>query len=113
MMNTIDPVAAREREGRKDFGLVCSACHMPSGTGNRGNNVPPLAGSERVLAEGPNRIIRFVLNGLQGPLEVKGDQSGANVMTPFNILTDDPIATPFTFVPPPTPPHPRPLRPQN
>src|SRR5260370_10649615 len=98
MMNTIDPVAAREREGRKDFGLVCSACHMPSGTGNRGNDVPPLAGSEWVLAEGPNRIIRIVLNGLQGSLEVKGDQYGANVMTPFNILTDDQVAAVLTFV---------------
>ncbi len=98
MMNPIDPVAAREREGRKVFDLVCAACHMPSGTGNRGNNVPPLAGSEWVLAEGPNRIIRIVLNGLQGPLEVKGDQYGANVMTPFNILTDDQIAAALTFV---------------
>jgi mono/diheme cytochrome c family protein len=71
---------------------------MPSGTGNRGNNVPPLAGSEWVLAEGPNRIIRIVLNGLQGPLEVKGDQYGANVMTPFNILTDEQIAAALTFV---------------
>ncbi len=98
LLNPIDPVAAREREGRKVFDLVCAACHMPSGTGNRGNNVPPLAGSEWVLAEGPNRIIRIVLNGLQGSLEVKGDQYGANVMTPFNILTDDQIAAALTFV---------------
>ncbi len=99
MMNPIDPVAAKAREGQKVFeNLGCATCHMSSGTGNRGNNVPPLAGSEWVLAEGPNRIIRIVLNGLQGPIEVRGDQYGANVMTPFNFLTDDQIAGVLTYV---------------
>src|SRR5207249_3631031 len=57
------------KKGRVAFGLFCAACHQESGLGNPANNVPPLVHSEWVLAEGPNRLIRIVLNGLQGPVK--------------------------------------------
>jgi mono/diheme cytochrome c family protein len=49
----------------------CGGCHGATGAGVPGLN-PPLAGSEWVLAEGPNRIARIILNGLNGPITVKG-----------------------------------------
>lgn len=51
---------------------TCSACHQASGEGMPGQ-FPPLKGSKWVLASGPDRIIRIVLNGLTGPIEVAGE----------------------------------------
>src|SRR5688572_16475494 len=87
------------RPGRSVYNMACSTCHQPNGLGSAANNAPPLVGSEWVLAEGPNRIIRIVLNGLQGPIEVAGKQYGAGVMTEFKgALTDDAIADVLTFI---------------
>lgn len=63
-----DPIG----RGKKVFeSKGCAGCHQASGEGLPGVN-PPLAGSEWVLAEGPNRLIRIVNNGLNGPITVKG-----------------------------------------
>jgi mono/diheme cytochrome c family protein len=87
---------AREK-GRQVFGIYCSACHQSTGMGSPGQ-FPPLAGSEWVLAQGPNRIIRVVLNGFTGPVEVKGQQFN-NTMTPFrDSLSDEEIAAVLTYV---------------
>lgn len=83
--------------GKKVFGTYCVACHQPHGRGVAGQ-FPPLVDSEWVLAEGPNRIIRIVLNGLQGPISVKGDEYN-NVMLPWrDQLSDEDIAAVLTFV---------------
>jgi len=59
---------------------------------------PPLGGSEWVNAEGHQRIIRIVLNGLSGPIEVSGAQFN-NVMVPWrDILKDEDIAAVLTFI---------------
>ena len=76
----------------------CAACHQPNGAGSKAQNVPPLAGSEWVNAEGPNRIIRIVLHGLNGPIEVKGE-TWSNQMLPFGgILSDEEIAAVLSYV---------------
>jgi mono/diheme cytochrome c family protein len=54
----------------------CAACHQPSGLGTSGLN-PPLAGSDWVLAEGPNRVLRIIHMGLTGPITVSGNQFNA------------------------------------
>jgi len=85
--------------GQRVYNMACSACHQPNGLGSAAQNAPPLVGSEWVLAEGPNRIIRIVLNGLSGPIEVAGKQYGAGVMTPFkDSLSDADIAAVITFI---------------
>jgi mono/diheme cytochrome c family protein len=87
------------RPGKAIYNMACSTCHQANGLGSTANNAPPLVGSEWVLAEGPNRIIRIVLNGLQGPIEVAGKQYGAGVMTEFKgALTDQAIADVLTFI---------------
>lgn len=76
----------------------CQACHQATGLGVPGQ-FPPLSGSEWVLAAGPNRIIRVVLHGLNGPIQVKGNEFN-NAMTPFGgVLTDDrDIAAVLTYI---------------
>jgi len=83
--------------GRKVFTVYCAACHQPNGRGVPGQ-FPPLVESEWALAAGPNRIIRIVLNGLQGPMTVKGQEFN-NVMLPWrDQLSDEDIAAVLTFV---------------
>ena len=76
----------------------CGACHQPSGLGTPGQ-FPPLAGSEWVLAEGPNRIVRVVLHGLNGPIDVNG-QPFNGTMVPFgDFLRDDKdVGAVLTFI---------------
>jgi mono/diheme cytochrome c family protein len=84
-------------KGRKVYQLSCQVCHQASGLGAPGQ-FPPLADSEWVLAESPNRIIRIVLNGLQGPIEVKG-QPYNNAMVPWrDVLDDESIAAVLTYI---------------
>jgi mono/diheme cytochrome c family protein len=78
---------------------VCAACHLANGLGSPSVGAPPLVDSEWVLAPGPNRIIRIVLDGLSGPLKVKGQQYGSGVMTGFRpALNDQQIADVLTYI---------------
>jgi mono/diheme cytochrome c family protein len=84
-------------QGRKVYTVYCLVCHQPNGRGVPGDK-PPLAESDWVLVGGPNRLIRIVLNGLQGPITVKG-QDFNNVMLPWrDQLSDQDIAAVLTFV---------------
>jgi mono/diheme cytochrome c family protein len=83
--------------GRRIFGDTCAKCHQMDGLGVAGQ-YPPLAQSEWVLAEGPARMIRIVLDAVQGPIKVKGVEYN-NVMTPWrDTLTDTQIAAVITYV---------------
>jgi mono/diheme cytochrome c family protein len=75
---------------------TCVACHQSGGQGVPGQ-FPPLAGSEWVNEPEPGRVIRIVLNGLQGPITVKGNEFN-NTMVPWNSLSDDDIAAVLTYV---------------
>lgn len=98
MVNTnaaapIDPYVL----GRRIFGDTCAKCHQPDGLGVAGQ-YPPLVGSEWVLASGPARMIRIDLDGLQGPIKVKGAQYD-NVMSPHrDALTDVQLAAVMTYI---------------
>lgn len=85
-------------QGRKVYNLYCTACHQPNGRGDASRGFPPLAGSDWVLAEGPNRIIRIVLNGLQGPITVNGVQYDNQMLPWRDQLTDEDIAAVITFI---------------
>ena len=87
-----DPFA----QGKIVYGKTCVACHQANGMGAPGQ-FPPLAGSEWVNEAEPGRIIRAVLNGLQGPITCKG-QTFNNVMVPWNSLSDEDIAAVITYV---------------
>lgn len=89
-----DPMVA---EGRQVYTTYCSPCHQVTGMGLNGV-APPLVGSEWVLAEGPNRIIRIVLNGLTGPVTVEGKEFNLTMVPWRSSLSDHQIAAVLTFI---------------
>jgi len=79
----------------------CITCHQASGAG-LATVYPPLDGSPWVTGN-PERLIKVALNGLWGPLEVKGKTydpaRGIPPMTPFrSILSDEELAAVLTYV---------------
>lgn len=87
------------KQGRLVFNKNCAPCHQESGSGNPSTFVPPLAGSEIVDTSGPNRLIRLVLDGLSGPLKVKGADFGTAAMPPWKpAMNDTEIAAVLTYI---------------
>jgi mono/diheme cytochrome c family protein len=83
--------------GQRVYQVYCSVCHQPTGMGIAGQN-PPLADSEWVLTESADRLIRLVLDGIQGPIVVKG-QNYNGAMPPWReLLTDEEIAAVLTYI---------------
>jgi mono/diheme cytochrome c family protein len=84
-----DPNAKVLKLGARVF-ANCAACHQADGNGDPSKNVPPLAGSEWVLSDSPSRIIRIVLNGLGGPITVKGTPFNGGAMNPWRKTAENP-----------------------
>jgi len=83
--------------GRRVYEVYCSVCHQPTGQGV-GGQFPPLAGADWVTFDSPNRLIRLVLDGIQGPIVVNG-QNYNGAMPPWrDLLTDEEIAAVLTYV---------------
>ncbi len=87
--------------GKRLFGTYCVACHKQDGLGVPGQ-YPPLAGSEWVTGP-PARLKRILLNGLTGPVTVKGEVFGKENMPAWGDngptkLKDDQIAAVLTFL---------------
>ena len=78
---------------------ACITCHQPDGKGLPGSGFPPLSGTNWVLGN-EERLIKLVLKGLYGPMEVLGTKYPGQVpMTPFGaLLKDDEIAAVLTYV---------------
>jgi mono/diheme cytochrome c family protein len=95
----VDPIA----QGKKLFNSAgaCVTCHQQTGQGIPGV-YPPLAGSDWV--NGPDeRIIRILLYGLKGPVQVKGVSfPGAAAMPSFGSAgfnwSDEKIAEVLSYV---------------
>lgn len=84
-----DPNAKMMAIGARVY-VNCAQCHQADGAGDASKDVPPLAGSDWVLAGGPDRIIRIVVAGLGGPLTVKGQAYGKNNMFAWLKSPDNP-----------------------
>jgi mono/diheme cytochrome c family protein/glucose/arabinose dehydrogenase len=93
------PLTADEKKrfeaGRTMYEATCLACHQQHGLGQPGL-APPLVDSEWVAGP-PTRIIRIVLQGLRGPIKVKGEVFELD-MPALGILDDDQIASALTYV---------------
>lgn len=85
--------------GQTVYMQVCFACHQPTGMGLPGM-FPPLAGSDWVTAVKPDRLIRIVLHGITGPIQLNGQPftSPAPIMPPQGTLSDEQIANVLTYV---------------
>lgn len=82
-----------EKEG------YCITCHQADGKGLGASGFPPLAGTKWTIGN-EERLIKIVLNGMLGPLEVNGVQyPGQAPMTPFKgLLEDQEIAAVLTYI---------------
>jgi nitrite reductase (NO-forming) len=83
--------------GEAVYVRVCLACHQFNGLGLP-PAFPPLADSAIVAAADPGRIIRIVLHGLQGPIEVNGIPYNSVMPPPVPPLTDKEVADVLTYV---------------
>ena len=85
--------------GEQLYQQRCVSCHQANGEGLAGA-FPPLVGSEYALAANVAVPIRIVLNGMQGPVTVKGAQFNG-VMPPGGAgiaLSDEEAAAVLTYV---------------
>ena len=80
--------------GRRTY-ASCAACHGQDGAGSA--NFPPLVGNDRIVEEEPDYLIRIVLHGLRGPLEVNGRTYDA-LMPGWPRLSDQEVAGVLTFI---------------
>ena len=89
-----NPAAAPDR-GQAHFQSYCAACHQYDGQGV--GQAPPLAGSPWVA--GPDdRLIKIVLHGLRGPIEVGGKTHDLEMPGFGQILGDADLAALLSYV---------------
>jgi mono/diheme cytochrome c family protein len=89
------PDAETMKRGQAVYSRTCIACHQPTGMGIP-PVFPPLAGSEWI-AKSSSIAVRNIINGMQGPVTVKG-MTYNSVMPPVAGLSDKDIADVVTYV---------------
>ncbi len=82
-------------EGSILYDTYCASCHQQDGKGDN-NRFPPLAGSEWVTGD-PERLIRVVLNGLEGKITVNG-KSYNGLMPRHDHLDDHAVASIVSYI---------------
>ncbi len=87
--------AVAAADGAKVYEDTCIACHQPDGAGKPGE-FPAFAGNPDLFLA-PDFPAVVALNGLEGPVDVKGDHiDGA--MPSFDFLSDDEIAAVIKYI---------------
>ena len=86
---------AQPRTGAQIFSTTCAACHQAQGEGT--NTYPPLAGSEWVQGD-ESRVVRIILHGLVGDVEVQGQVYNGAMPAWGPSLTDQEIANVATYI---------------
>ncbi|MDH3712073.1 MAG: PQQ-dependent sugar dehydrogenase [Cyclobacteriaceae bacterium] len=82
-------------KGEELYYLYCGACHQQNGKGASGR-FPPLAGTDWVTGD-KKRLIKVVLNGMEGSIEVNGETFN-NVMPQHSFLNDQDMAEVLTYI---------------
>lgn len=82
-------------EGSILYDTYCASCHQQDGKGDN-NRFPPLAGSDWVKGD-PDRLIRLVLNGMQGRITVNG-KSFNGLMPRHDHLDDHAVASILSYI---------------
>lgn len=95
LVATASPVALASDDGKKAYEANCQACHQPNGQGLAGA-FPPLAGNPHVTDD-KLHVVRTILKGMSGPLEVNGQKYNA-VMPPMQHISDEDIADITNYV---------------
>lgn len=81
--------------GEKIYHTYCVTCHQPNGEGAPGR-FPPIAGTDWVTGD-KERLIKIILNGLEGNIKVKGEVYDS-VMPQHSFLSDKEVAEVLTFI---------------
>jgi len=93
--STAGPPAPEPVSGSQIYNSRCATCHQSNGQGVSGA-FPTLVGTEWVEDEG--RIIRILLHGMQGEVEVGGEIYNGNMPAWGGVLDDREIAAVITHV---------------
>ncbi len=83
-------------EGKKQYMMICVACHQPTGTGLPGV-FPPIAKSPYVN-ESAERFAAIILKGNGGPFTIDGKPYNQIMPGQEAMLTDEKIAAIMTYV---------------
>jgi mono/diheme cytochrome c family protein/glucose/arabinose dehydrogenase len=101
LMPTIDKQSKLYVKGAELYNRdgYCVTCHQPDGKGLESSGFPPLADSKWVSGS-PDRLIKLVMHGVYGPMEVNGKKYPGNVpMTPYGgMLNDEEMASVLNFI---------------
>lgn len=89
--------AAMLAHGKERYDQVCGLCHGPNGEGKPGH-APPLAGSEWVNTKGFQRLAHIPLQGLSGPVPVKGQTWSLNMPAMGAAMSDADLADVLTYI---------------
>ena len=81
--------------GEKVYSFYCGTCHQRDGQGASGR-FPPLAKASFVTGD-KNLLISIVLKGMEGPIEVNGEQYNGT-MPQHSFLGDGEIANVLTYI---------------
>jgi len=85
-----------EMQGHILYGSYCVSCHQRNGKGDN-NRYPPLVGSDWVTGDHA-RLIKVLLNGLQGEIKVSGKTFNGVMPAHGAFLDDHAIASILTYV---------------
>lgn len=90
-----DAEKKRFEAGKSMYPVICGACHQPTGIGLEGL-APPLVDSEWAVGSA-ERLVRIVLKGIRGPINVKGRKWELE-MPSLTVLPDEDIANLLTYI---------------
>ncbi|HXB06878.1 MAG TPA: c-type cytochrome, partial [Puia sp.] len=85
-----------EMQGHILYGSYCVSCHQRNGLGDN-NRYPPLVGSDWITGD-HDRLIKVLLNGLQGEIKVNGKTFNGVMPAHGPFLDDHAIASILTYV---------------
>ena len=91
-----NPPADQLARGEAVYARTCAACHQSNGIGVDGA-FPPLDANARVSGN-PEAMVKIVLHGLTGPVDVPGKLQVNSIMPPVIGVTDAEIADVLTYV---------------
>lgn len=85
-----------EKMGQSVYTANCVTCHQADGKGVPGN-FPPLAASPWVIRD-QETVVRILLHGLSGPIEVNGETYNGAMPAWRNVLSDERIAAVASYI---------------
>jgi mono/diheme cytochrome c family protein len=90
-------LASKMDEGKRAYSAICAACHGDDGLGKPGQ-APPLAGSEWVKALGYKRLEEIPQLGLNGSIQVQGQEWNLSMAPMGAALSDSDLAAVLTYI---------------